>query len=129
LKIPPKRSLRPDRQIFSAESKPKETSRFRSNRPIRKFSEIFPKEDSEEQTIKTGLIAEAVDTATSLPDTHPQAADRSMISEEIVPGRLIAGATDKPVRSFKPSEEDHPVRTGYLLLQSPGTIFRTSEEA
>jgi hypothetical protein len=41
-----------------------------------------------------------------------------MISEETVPGRLFAGATDKPARSFKPSEEDHPVRAGYLLLQS-----------
>jgi hypothetical protein len=41
-----------------------------------------------------------------------------MFSEENLPGRLIAGATDEPARSFKPSEEDNPVRAGYLLLKS-----------
>jgi hypothetical protein len=41
-----------------------------------------------------------------------------MFSEENLPGRLVAGTTDEPARSFKPSEEDHPVRAGHLLLQS-----------
>jgi hypothetical protein len=50
LKIPPKRSLRPDRQVFSAESERQKTSCYRLDRPTRKLPGTFPKEDSEEQT-------------------------------------------------------------------------------
>jgi hypothetical protein len=85
---------------------------------VRKLHKTFPKEDPEERTQETGLIAKAVDKTTSLPITHPQAANQSMVSEETLPGRLFAGATDEPARSFRPSEENLPAQAGRLLPQS-----------